>query len=222
MPHTVRRSSAPTGGRQKFIEAAFALIRAQGYASTTVDQLCAEAGLTKGAFFHYFKSKEALAVAAAQAWREMSDALFASAAYHRHEDPLDRVLGYIDFRKSLIVGTVTEFSCLAGTMAQETYQSCPAIRKACEACLAGHAADIEAEIADAMKFHKPRVKCSARSVALHIQAVLQGAFILAKATGDTVVAKDSVDHVRRYVELLFTPRHASASSAPKRGGTRKS
>jgi TetR/AcrR family transcriptional regulator, transcriptional repressor for nem operon len=32
--------------------------------------------------------------------------------------------------------------------------------------------------------------------------VLQGAFILAKAKG-AEVATDSVDHLRRYVELLF-------------------
>ena len=38
----------------------------------------------------------------------------------------------------------------------------------------------------------------------HTQAVLQGAFILAKARGGAAVAaKQSDDHLRRYVELLF-------------------
>ena len=41
------------------------------------------------------------------------------------------------------------------------------------------------------------------SLAIHTQAVLQGAFILAKATGDGAVARDSVDHLARYLELLF-------------------
>jgi TetR/AcrR family transcriptional repressor of nem operon len=44
----------------------------------------------------------------------------------------------------------------------------------------------------------------AESLALHTQAVLQGAFVLAKATGDAAVAADSVDHLRRYLELLFS------------------
>lgn len=48
------------------------------------------------------------------------------------------------------------------------------------------------------------------SLAVHTQAVLQGAFILAKATGDGQIARDSVDHLARYVELLFQP----ARSAP--------
>jgi TetR/AcrR family transcriptional regulator, transcriptional repressor for nem operon len=42
------------------------------------------------------------------------------------------------------------------------------------------------------------------SLAAHTQAVLQGAFILAKATGDRAIARESVDHLRRYIEMLFT------------------
>ena len=41
------------------------------------------------------------------------------------------------------------------------------------------------------------------SLALHTQAVLQGAFILAKARGGAATARESVEHLRRYIELLF-------------------
>ena len=54
-----------------------------------------------------------------------------------------------------------------------------------------------------------RLRCglSGRSVslALHTQAVLQGAFILAKANGGPEIAAESVDHLIRYLELLFLP-----------------
>ena len=106
------------------------VIRAKGYAATTVDDLCAAAGVTKGAFFHHFKSKEELGVAAAKYWSEITGALFAAAPYHQHADPLERVLGYIDFRKSLLIGRVPEFTCLAGTMVQELYDTSPVIREA--------------------------------------------------------------------------------------------
>lgn len=36
-------------------------------------------------------------------------------------------------------------------------------------------------------------------------AVLQGAFILAKAKGGAEIAAASVDHLHRYIELLFEP-----------------
>jgi TetR/AcrR family transcriptional regulator, transcriptional repressor for nem operon len=38
---------------------------------------------------------------------------------------------------------------------------------------------------------------------LHLQAVIQGSFILAKAKGSAAAAAESLDHLRRYIELLF-------------------
>jgi TetR/AcrR family transcriptional repressor of nem operon len=194
---------APASAREKLLDAALSLIRAKGYAATSVDDLCAEAGVTKGAFFHHFKSKEALAVAAADHWSEKTGALFAAAPYHKHEDPLDRVLGYIDFRKAILTGKLPEFTCLVGTMVQEVYETCPAIREACDASISNHAARIEADLTEAIERHRIRADWTAHSLALHMQAVLQGAFILAKAKGDAAVAGDSIDHLRRYIKLLF-------------------
>lgn len=191
--------------RQKLLDAALSVIRTKGYVATTVDELCAEAGVAKGSFFHHFKNKEALGVAAAEYWSETTGALFATAPYHRHADPLARVLGYIDFRRALLTGRVPEFTCLVGTMVQEVYDTCPEIRDACDASISGHAAKVEADIAEAMTQYGIRGDWTAQSLALHTQAVLQGAFILAKAKGNADIAVASVDHLRRYIELLFQP-----------------
>lgn len=51
--------------RARLLDAAVETIRTKGYSATTVDELCAAAGVTKGAFFHHFDTKEDLAVAAA-------------------------------------------------------------------------------------------------------------------------------------------------------------
>src|SRR5262249_54755974 len=111
-----------------------------------------------------------------------------------------------EFRRSMLKGEARDFSCVAGTMAQEVYETNPAIRDACGASIRRHAKTIEADIAEAMKAHGIREKWTAESLALHTQAVLQGAFILAKATGGTEIAVSSVDHLRRYIELLFKRR----------------
>jgi TetR/AcrR family transcriptional repressor of nem operon len=195
---------ARTGtARRKLLQAAFEVIRAKGYAATTVDDLCAAAGVTKGAFFHHFETKDDLAVAAANHWSEWTGAFFAAAPYHQPRDPLERVLGYLDFRKAILTGDAKEFSCLVGTMVQETYDTAPAIRDACEASISAHAAKVEADISAAMAARDMKPGWSAESLALHTQAVLQGAFILAKAKGGAAVAADSIDHLRRYIELLF-------------------
>lgn len=189
--------------RTKLLDGALKVIRAQGYAATSVDDLCREAGVTKGAFFHHFKSKDELAVEAAKYWSETTGALFAAAPYHDHADPLDRVLAYIDFRIDLLQGEVPEFTCLVGTMVQEAYGASDTIRAACADSIFGHAATLEADIEAAREKCDVHGDWSAASLAQHTQAVLQGAFILAKAKGSPDVARDMGRHLKRYVQLLF-------------------
>ena len=195
--------SARTGSRQKLLDAAISLVREKGYAATSVDQVCERAGVTKGAFFHHFKSKDALALAAASCWSDGSNALFASAPYQAHGDPLDRVLGYLEFRKAMLARELREITCFAGTLVQEVYASHPDLARACEASIDSTAAMIVKDIEAAMKQHRIRARWTAPSLALHTQAVLQGAIILAKAKGGVDVAIDSIDHLSRYIELLF-------------------
>ena len=143
------------------LDAALRVIRAQGLHATTVDELCEAAGVTKGAFFHHFASKEDLAVAAADYWSETTGALFAAAPYHEPEDPVERVFGYLDFRASLITGEPAEFTCLVGTMTQEAFETSPAVRDACAASIFGHAETLEADLAAALaaKRHRRRGQC---------------------------------------------------------------
>ena len=213
-----KKEKSGATARQKLLDAALSLIRTRGYEATTVDDLCVAASVTKGAFFHHFDSKEALAVAAAEYWSETTGALFAAAPYHRHADPLQRVLGYIDFRKAILTGKVPEFTCLVGTMVQEVYESSPAIRGACDASISGHAATLEPDIAEAMARYHVRGGCTAQSLALHTQAVLQGAYVLAKAKGNAGIAADSIDHLRRYVVQLFGADRAATN---KTGSTKE-
>jgi TetR/AcrR family transcriptional regulator, transcriptional repressor for nem operon len=196
--------------KARFLQAALRVIRVKGYEATRVEDVCEAAGLTKGSFFHHFDSKEDLALDAADYWMERTDALFASARYHAPADPLERLLAYVDFRKALLTGELPDFTCLAGTMVQEIYDTHPAIREACNRSISGHAETLEPDIAEAMRKYGAAGKWTARSLALYIQAVLQGSFILAKAKGGPAVAAECVDHLRRYIEMLFPQMESSA------------
>src|SRR6201986_5502913 len=82
---------------QKLLDAAVHVIRSKGYSAARVGDICAEAGLTKGAFFHHFASKEACAIAAAAHFAANADAVFDAAPYSHLSDARARILGYIDF-----------------------------------------------------------------------------------------------------------------------------
>ncbi len=191
--------------RIKLLEAARTLIRTKGFAATSVDDLCQAAGVTKGAFFHHFDSKEALGVAAAEFWQETTGALFAGAAYHAVSDPFDRIMAYLDLREALLAGTVPEFTCLAGTLLQEVHQSSPAITGAAWQSVSCHAGTLEADFADAIALYRPKDAPDPMRLALYTQVVLQGAFILAKGQGGPEVVRESLSMLRQYLVLLFQP-----------------
>jgi len=203
--------ATPTA-RDKLLSAAIDLVRHDGFAATGLDGLCAAAGVTKGAFFHHFASKEDLGVAAADHWSTQTAAMFAAAPYHRHRDPLARVLAYLDFRKELVQGDMAAFTCLVGTMVQEVHASHPRIRAACDASIFGHARTLVADIAAAMKTRKVVPGWTAESLALHTQVVLQGAFVVAKARNDANVVFDAIDHLKRYVRSLFLEKKKAAAA----------
>jgi TetR/AcrR family transcriptional repressor of nem operon len=180
--------------KTRLLDAALTVIRAKGYTATRIEDVCEAAGLTKGSFFHHFKGKEDLALAAAAHWGAVTGAVFAAAPYHRPADSLDRLLAYIDFRKDLLRGELPEFTCLAGTMVQEIYDTNPAIRDACAATISEHAATLETDIETAIAQYGIAGDWSARSLAL---------YTLAKAKDSPEVVAQCLDHLRRYVELLF-------------------
>jgi TetR/AcrR family transcriptional repressor of nem operon len=195
--------NAKQSARDKLLDAAVHVVRQKGYASTTVDDLCKEAGVTKGAFFHHFESKEDLGVAAAQYWNDFTSAFFKSAPYHAHQDPLDRVLGYIDFRRQIIQGKLEDFTCLLGTMVQEAYETSPRIRQACDEAISVHAERVAEDIAAAKKLYAPDANWDPQELALFTQVVLQGSFILAKAKHGPEMAEAAILHLRHYIEFLF-------------------
>jgi TetR/AcrR family transcriptional regulator, transcriptional repressor for nem operon len=201
--------------KTKLLNAALHAIRRNGYAATTIDDICHAAGVTKGSFFHHFKNKDDLALSAAAFWGEMTEGFFASAPYHKSEDPLQRLLGYVDFRAEILQGDLSDYTCLLGTLVQETYTTHPDIRAACDKGLSTHIAIITRDVEAAKRLYAPDAPWSPESVGYFIQSVLQGAFIFAKAKQGPEVVRESLAHLRQYLGLIFNqPRKASRKGTP--------
>ena len=198
-----RSTRVPRGeARARLIEAGRSLVRRKGFAATSVDDLCAAAGVTKGAFFHHFPSKEALGVALIDDWTAMTGALFAAHPYNTLPDPLDRVFGYLDLRRELLGQPVPEFSCVAGTTVQEAYETSVPIREAAERSVTSGFEHVRLHLAAALRAH-PVPGVTAEGLAQQFQVATQGGIILAKALNDPAPAREAFDHLERNLRLLF-------------------
>ncbi len=197
----VESRHAGPSSRERLLGAAITLIRKNGYAATSIEEICRAAGVTKGAFFHHFASKEQLAVAAASHFTDRAARWFEEAPFLALPDPADRVLGYVDFRLARLTDDLSQCTCLLGTLVQEAYESAPAIREAALAGIRRQAGGLEPDLAAALAARG--LTLDPQALALHTQAVLQGAFILAKAAADPAPAVASLLHLKRYLALLF-------------------
>jgi TetR/AcrR family transcriptional repressor of nem operon len=199
----VDKARVPRGeARARLIEAARGLVRRKGFAATSVDDLCAAAGVTKGAFFHHFPSKEALGVALIDDWTQTTGVMFASHPYNFLPDPLDRVFGYLELRRQLLGQPIPEFSCVAGTTVQEAYETSTPIREAAERSVRSGFEHVRPHLAQALAAH-PVEGVTAESLAQQVQVAVQGGIILAKALNDPTPAREAFDHLERYLRLLF-------------------
>ncbi|HMR97771.1 MAG TPA: TetR/AcrR family transcriptional regulator [Anaerolineales bacterium] len=59
--------------RAKIIESAIKLFSNQGFNKASVNDICVEAGISKGAFYHHFKSKQELFIALLDGWLQTID-----------------------------------------------------------------------------------------------------------------------------------------------------
>ncbi len=195
--------AAQSDSKTKLLNAALHVIRAKGYAAATVEDICIQAGVTKGSFFHHFEGKDALALSAIAHWDAMTERFFAAAPYHELTDPLDRLIGYLKFRAAILTGELADYTCLLGTLVQETYSTHPDIRAACDHGLSGHIALLSRDVEAAKKLYAPKAQWSAESVGYFIQSVLQGSFVMAKAQQGPEVVRENLRHLECYLRSLF-------------------
>jgi TetR/AcrR family transcriptional repressor of nem operon len=190
--------------KRKLVDAGVKLMRLKGYHATSVDEICSSAGVTKGGFFHYFKSKEDLAQTAANYFRGVRRARFAEAPFRTLPDPLDRVFGRLEFTKEIFTApSPLADGCLIGMFAQEVASTNPELRQLCEESFQHSAQDFEQDLAEAKKLYAPKADFDPKKLAFMYISIYQGSKMMAKALESQTVLADNLDQFRHCLENLF-------------------
>ena len=188
--------------KRRLLDAATNLMLKQGFTATTVDQVCAEADLTKGSFFHYFKSKDEIGEAALDHFSSRQQQQFAEAEFVRLADPLEKIHGLLDFLIQNMKGAQMQ-SCLCGNLAQELAHTHPRFRASCDDKFSNFAKLIQTTLSDAKVKHRPKTDFDPESVSLMFVSLMQGSILLAKTLQDSKLIAHNLEHFRGYVITLF-------------------
>jgi TetR/AcrR family transcriptional repressor of nem operon len=189
--------------KRRLVGAALRLMLRQGYSATTVDQICAEASVTKGSFFHYFENKEAACRAAMVAWAGSWQDIVSAAHFDRIPDPLDRLDRLFDVMAEAYLRPEVDAGCMIGTVAQEMAASNRGLGAPCEAHFATWSAGVRRLLADAKAAHPPTTDFDPDSVADLMLGIVQGTLLVAKTRQDRAVVLNNLRHCRAYVLGLF-------------------
>ena len=202
--------------KRKLLDAGVKLMRARGYNATTVDEICADAGVTKGGFFHYFKSKDDIAHAAVSQFHEARMKNYEEAPFRKLADPLGRVFGRLDFVKDTTGGkTHVTKGCLIGMFAQELAVTNPEIRDVCQGFFSRMVGDFTQDLAEAKAVHAPDAAFEPKAVAQFYLAIVQGSLMLAKIAGKNDVLHDNIEQFRSHLKFLFGLDSGKSSGKPR-------
>jgi TetR/AcrR family transcriptional repressor of nem operon len=144
----------------------------------------------------------------------MAEGLFSGAPFTAAQDPLDRLLGYTGFRATILNGELPQYTCLLGTLVQETYATHPELQASLRTRHVGPHRRTGPRSAGSERTLFADAPWSAESAAYFIQSFLQGSFIFANAKQGPDVVRDSLVQQRRYQISLFAPSRAHSKESP--------
>ena len=184
--------------REKILRAANDLFYLHGYNATGLDRIIAAAGVTKGNFYHHFKSKEELATAVIEWHRERAVAEIGIAELLASDAPRQAVIRLLEgMAERMLCGTdVCEVrGCFFGNFALELSTGSEAVRKKVQEVFDGMRSVFRQLLESAREAGEIRTDLDPERAAGMILSLMEGAVLLDK-TGQTR------REVRRAVEFI--------------------
>jgi TetR/AcrR family transcriptional repressor of nem operon len=193
--------------KDRILDSAQTIVLEKGFSATSLDDILKATGVTKGAFFHHFRSKADLAhklverfaeqdFAAFEEWNRRADTLA--------EDPYQAVVLFLKFFEEWLDGLPEPFAgCLFAVYVYENSLFDLEVNDYVHKSLKRWQGYYEGKFAAAIAARPPKLDVSARDLAETIVALLEGAFILSRAYGDPGLPTRQSRLFRGYLKLLF-------------------
>lgn len=203
--------------RERILDIAEAGVLAKGFGATSIDEIIAEAGITKSGFFYHFRDKNALAHGLLSRYsgrlEQLLDEIFGRAA-ELCDDPLQRLLiGLTLFAEHMAAMPGGHPGCLVATMSYQDQLFNREVRSMVTSIVQGWNAFFRGMIEEIVAVYPLREPIDAGRLARNIACAIDGGIIMGKSLGDPTVLPEQMLMARNYVRLLFQP--AAVHAAPR-------
>ncbi|HWL52376.1 MAG TPA: TetR/AcrR family transcriptional regulator [Chthoniobacteraceae bacterium] len=193
----------PVATRERLVSAAVRLILRQGFSATSVDQICAEAGVTKGGFFHHFENKDAIGLAAAQGWFDHVTRIYTEALQGADPDPLEQLHAFFDALEGFTRDPDQLCACVVGMLSQEMALVHPGFQSAAAVHFTAWTEGVKKLLVAAREKHPPVRDFDPEGVAWYINSLWQGSIVVAKAVQSASMFRDNLRMAREWIDSFF-------------------
>lgn len=198
-----------TATRERILDAAESLVLEHGFAGTSIDQLLARAGITKGAFFYHFDSKARLARALLERYVARDERLLEELmgrAESLSRDPLQQYLIFVGLLEERLRGLQAPHpGCLVGSYMYQLEAFDPDTRQAVVGSFETWRRVLGDKLEAARARKEPTIPVSTAELVENLLSLFEGSIILSRMYARPAVLAEQTRQHRNYVELLFRP-----------------
>lgn len=197
--------------RDKILTESKQLVFENGFSGTSIDQILERTGITKGAFFYHFKTKNHLAKALIEEFAR-EDIFHMNEALKKTEnlkgDALERLLQFIQEFIDMMCEVDEPYSCLYASYTYEPNQFDQETLNHIAETILTWRNTMTGLIQDVLKEYDTKVKIDIQSLADHTVVIFEGAFIVSKALKGKDLTANHLKHLKNYFELIFEKKKA--------------
>lgn len=191
----------------RILDTAQSLMLEKGFSGTSIDDILKGAEVTKGAFFHHFRSKADLARSLVERFAEMDFALFDEwerRANALADDPYQALLIYIKLFEEWQDNLPEPFAgCLFAVYVYESRVFEDEVNDFISTSLRRWQTYYERKLEAVIASRPPKIEVTAAELAETMVSLLEGAFILARSHREPEIITRQSRMFRGYLKLLF-------------------
>ncbi|WP_332687920.1 TetR/AcrR family transcriptional regulator [Devosia sp.] len=204
-----RKATKGQETRERLLAIAETSVLAKGFAATSIEEVIAEAGITKSGFFYHFADKNALAHEMLQRYVVANDEIFGEhfgRAAELADDPLQSFL----IGLKLLAETMADLpnghpGCLIASVCYQERLFDSTVRQLTMDSVHKWNAFFRERIDAIAAAHPPAEPVDLEQLASMMSCIVDGAIIMSKALGDPSILPKQILLFRSYIRLLFQP-----------------